>query len=343
MHVNGKVVDATTRAALIGARVVLEVGGRTVAINADGDGRFDWRDDALGGAGTLHYEIEQPGYAPVSGDREMRQGEAELLIALRPRTATVRFSVHDEDGGGVVGAEVRLLHDGQDVAEGRTDPRGEVELGVSGEPARAELRYRVAHADHTVAEGTVSLAATDGAVRVDVTLKDAGRSQPTNPFEAVRAHPRYAELVEERPSARRLYGRNVAGIVFGTLFAGMGVLWIAMAAGSGGPGFVALIALVPMAIGAGIVLYGVAGSIKLAGTPLVVMPARIVAKRTSVSGGGQRSATTYYYVTIELEDGDRNEHSVAGDLYGMAADGDLGVAYVRGTDMLDFQRVATGD
>jgi Protein of unknown function (DUF2500) len=74
---------------------------------------------------------------------------------------------------------------------------------------------------------------------------------------------------------------------------------------------------------------------------LVRRPAIIVAQRTKVSGGGQNSsATTTNFVTIEVEDGRRDEFRTPDEVYGVLTVGDAGVAYLKFDLLLDFQRVA---
>lgn len=56
------------------------------------------------------------------------------------------------------------------------------------------------------------------------------------------------------------------------------------------------------------------------GQPILTAPARIVAKRTEISGGGQRRAWTDHYATFELRDGSRQEFGIGGGEYGLLAE-----------------------
>lgn len=70
--------------------------------------------------------------------------------------------------------------------------------------------------------------------------------------------------------------------------------------------------------------------------PKVTVNARVVSKRAHVFG--RRHASTCYYVTFELDGGDRTELSVFGSVYGMIAEGDEGALTFQGTDFLEFER-----
>ena len=78
-------------------------------------------------------------------------------------------------------------------------------------------------------------------------------------------------------------------------------------------------------------------------SPRLTVPATIVAKRTNVSR--HRSGTSHmhhtsttYYVTFQVESGDRMELQVQGHEYGMLIDGDRGNLSFQGTRYLGFER-----
>lgn len=58
--------------------------------------------------------------------------------------------------------------------------------------------------------------------------------------------------------------------------------------------------------------------------PVLTFPARVIGKRDSVSGGGNTSARTHYFVTFERLDLQRLELEVQGQEFGMLAIGDYG-------------------
>jgi Protein of unknown function (DUF2500) len=65
----------------------------------------------------------------------------------------------------------------------------------------------------------------------------------------------------------------------------------------------------------------------------------VVSKRTQVRGGGNNShASTMYFVTFQVESGDRMELVVNGSEYGMLAEGDFGELIFQGTRYLGFTR-----
>lgn len=81
-------------------------------------------------------------------------------------------------------------------------------------------------------------------------------------------------------------------------------------------------------------------------SPQLTVDAEVVAKRTSVSThyhgnncGDQVVSSTRYYVTFEVESGDRIELSMDGREYGMLAEGDRGKLSFQGTRYLGFRRV----
>lgn len=83
-------------------------------------------------------------------------------------------------------------------------------------------------------------------------------------------------------------------------------------------------------------------------SPRLTVPATIVAKRTNVSshhhhdhhGTGMHHTThsTTYYVTFQVESGDRMEFSMSGQEYGLLIEGDRGQLRFQGTRYLGFVR-----
>ena len=83
-------------------------------------------------------------------------------------------------------------------------------------------------------------------------------------------------------------------------------------------------------------------------SPRLTVPATIVAKRTNVShhhhhnhgGTGMHHTThsTTYYVTFQVESGDRMELNVADHEFGMLIEGDRGNLTFQGTRYLGFER-----
>ncbi len=79
-------------------------------------------------------------------------------------------------------------------------------------------------------------------------------------------------------------------------------------------------------------------------SPRLTVDAKIVSKRVAVTHhnggahGEHMSTSTSYYVTFQVESGDRMELHVKGSEYGMLAEGDLGRLTFQGTRYLGFQR-----
>ena len=80
--------------------------------------------------------------------------------------------------------------------------------------------------------------------------------------------------------------------------------------------------------------------------PKLTVPATVVAKRTNVSrhhhgGAGHHHhhhTSTTYYVTFQVESGDRMELRMTGQEYGLLIEGDRGKLTFQGTRFLGFER-----
>ena len=81
-------------------------------------------------------------------------------------------------------------------------------------------------------------------------------------------------------------------------------------------------------------------------SPRLTVPATIVAKRTNVThhhhngagGHHHHHTSTTYYVTFQVDSGDRMELQVDGTEYGMLIEGDRGELSFQGTRYLSFER-----
>lgn len=80
-------------------------------------------------------------------------------------------------------------------------------------------------------------------------------------------------------------------------------------------------------------------------SPKLTVPAKVVAKRTNItrhSHGGANDlhhhhTSTTYYVTFEVESGDRMELHMTGSEYGLLVEGDKGKLRFQGTRYLGFE------
>lgn len=82
-------------------------------------------------------------------------------------------------------------------------------------------------------------------------------------------------------------------------------------------------------------------------SPRLTVDATVVTKRTNVSrhrhggsnGVGHTHTSTTYYVTFQVESGDRMELQMAGHEYGLLVEGDRGRLSFQGTRYLNFERI----
>lgn len=70
-------------------------------------------------------------------------------------------------------------------------------------------------------------------------------------------------------------------------------------------------------------------------SPRLTVPAEVVAKRIHVRGDHSR---TTYYVTFEVQSGDRMEFTVQDTQYGTLVEEDLGLLTFQGTRYIAFER-----
>ena len=81
-------------------------------------------------------------------------------------------------------------------------------------------------------------------------------------------------------------------------------------------------------------------------SPRIAVPATIVAKRTHMSGhhhshgieGMHHRHSTYYYVTFQMDTGDRMELRVPRNEIGLLVEGDHGMLTFQGSQYLSFER-----
>lgn len=122
-----------------------------------------------------------------------------------------------------------------------------------------------------------------------------------------------------------------------------------------GGGFGFMFTLVPLFIGIVfvIVIIGLISNgaryMKNARSPRSSAYARIVSKRTEVRGRTNHhhhdgmmhtsnSSRTYYYITLEYDNGERKEYLDVKNLYGLVMEGDTGYAAVQGDWIVAFER-----
>lgn len=72
--------------------------------------------------------------------------------------------------------------------------------------------------------------------------------------------------------------------------------------------------------------------------PKLTVEAKVVSKRQNYNGGRRNVGTTSYYVTFEVDSGDRMELYLSGMDYGMLVEGDTGKVTFQGTKFIEFER-----
>lgn len=88
------------------------------------------------------------------------------------------------------------------------------------------------------------------------------------------------------------------------------------------------------------IVKGIRQGIKNNNSPRLRVPAKVVAKRQQYRRGTQNTmGHTWYYVTFEVESGDRMELETEGEEYGMLVEGDAGTLSFQGTRFLGFERM----
>ena len=101
----------------------------------------------------------------------------------------------------------------------------------------------------------------------------------------------------------------------------------------------------------GVVIFGLIKGIsqwnKNNHSPRLTVPATVVAKRTNISHShhhhgtdsmAHHSTSTSYYVTFQVESGDRMELHLSGSQFGLIVEGDKGLLTFQGTRFLNFER-----
>lgn len=161
-------------------------------------------------------------------------------------------------------------------------------------------------------------------------------------LEAVENHPEFPALLAVKPSALPLYGRfgwyAFVGVIFFLVGRFISTAFAEQADGSFQTAFSVLL-LCFSAVGIGITVWAIFRLIKLSAAKLSRPPALIVDKRISIRSS-RRSTSTTYYITLELDDGERRELEAIGKLYGKVTNGDAGVAYIQDVFLLDYRRLA---
>ncbi|MBM7699766.1 DUF2500 domain-containing protein [Kurthia huakuii] len=101
------------------------------------------------------------------------------------------------------------------------------------------------------------------------------------------------------------------------------------------PIFIAIIGIFVFGTIIFILFSSIKKGIKNNNSPRLTVPAEVISKRTHVQG--DHSYTTYY-VTFEVQSGDRLELQLNGSDFGMLAEKDIGILSFQGTRYVSFER-----
>ena len=75
---------------------------------------------------------------------------------------------------------------------------------------------------------------------------------------------------------------------------------------------------------------------KQAASPVTTVYGTIIAKRTEVDGRSNGPTSTYYYATVETQDGNRKEYLIKAGIYGLIKEGDKGTIVLKGKRLLNI-------
>ena len=101
------------------------------------------------------------------------------------------------------------------------------------------------------------------------------------------------------------------------------------------PFFIALIFIIVISVFAFAIISGIIQWIRNNNQAKLSVVAKVVTKRTE-----NRSESTWYYATFEVESGDRMEFGLSGKEFGHLAKGDIGILQFQGTRYAGFERTA---
>ncbi|KQL42325.1 hypothetical protein AN960_03560 [Bacillus sp. FJAT-25509] len=105
-----------------------------------------------------------------------------------------------------------------------------------------------------------------------------------------------------------------------------------------GPIFIGISFVIVISIVLFSIIKGVTQWNKNNNSPKLNVKAKAITKRTAVHGGREHSSYSNYFVTFEVESGDRLEFQVKDTEYGMIVEGDDGELTFQGTRYQSFIR-----
>jgi hypothetical protein len=164
-------------------------------------------------------------------------------------------------------------------------------------------------------------------------------SEKVERFDRLAEHPEFDRWMKWRPdrpeTTRSGGGLPAVGlclIVAGVVFA------VSLSSGrSPGPAVIVPLLLIGLGVRRIVRANGDASRPSAAAASARPYPALVVTKRTEMTV--EQHARTRYFVTMEFRTGTRREYDVDGAFYGLVADDDLGVAYIREGELLHFKKI----
>jgi len=159
-------------------------------------------------------------------------------------------------------------------------------------------------------------------------------------FAALQQHAELQRLMLQVPKVAGIGCGMVFTVGFFVVFIGVAVFMLGVMGETGAPGFMKIVPLFFIIAGGGAAIAMVRRMSNFSRAPLQREPAMVVGERTEVSGGGRNSSSsTTYFVSLEFPGGRRNEYRTQGPVVGKVSDGDVGVAYLKGEFLVDFERL----
>ena len=153
-------------------------------------------------------------------------------------------------------------------------------------------------------------------------------------FARLRASERFEALMRHTPSVA---GHTIAGgcaaVLLVVWLAAVGAGW-SMAREVGGGVLLTLVPVLMLIAGAVGLGAAVTRTARMASARWERDPARVVGTRAQ-----KRDDSTWYYVTLEFESSERQEYRASGRTVGALEANDVGVAYLKGGELIEFERV----
>jgi len=164
-------------------------------------------------------------------------------------------------------------------------------------------------------------------------------SEKVERFDRLAEHPEFDRWMKWRPDRSEVprAGGGLPALGLCLIVAGL-VTGVSLSSGrSPGPAVIVPLLLIGLGVRRIVRADRAAFSRTAAADSLRPYPALVVTKRTEMTV--EQHARTRYFVTLEFRSGTRREYDVDGAFFGLVADDDLGVAYIREGELLHFKKL----